>query len=56
MFKKRCKAHRYILFILQNIERRGLISICFGPPYGGGVRWGDLSIFTWEKYLESKIP
>ena len=31
MFRKRCKAHRHILFILQNIERRDLITISFGP-------------------------
>ena len=43
------KAHRHILFILQNIERQDLIAIYFGPPQWGVVRWGDLSIFTWEK-------
>ena len=34
MFRKRCKAHWHILFILQNIERQDLITctICFGPP------------------------
>ena len=32
MFRKPCKGHRLILFILQNIERRDLIAICFGPP------------------------
>ena len=32
MFRKPCKAHRLILFILQNIGRRDLIAICFGPP------------------------
>ena len=26
------KAHGHILFILQNIERRDLIAIYFGPP------------------------
>ena len=32
MFRKRSKAHRHILFILLNIERRDLIAIYFGPP------------------------
>ena len=32
MFRKRNKAHRHILFILQNIERQDLIAIYFGPP------------------------
>ena len=32
MFSKRSKAHQHILFILQNIERRDLITIYFGPP------------------------
>ena len=27
MFRKRSKAHRHILFILQNIQRRDLIAI-----------------------------
>ena len=31
MLRKRCKAHRHILFILQNIERRDLITVSFGP-------------------------
>ena len=50
MFRKRSKAHRHILFILQNIQRRDLIAI-FGDHLSLGVefRWGDLSIFTWEK-------
>ena len=34
MFRKLCKAHRHILFILSNIERRDLIIICFGLPLG----------------------
>ena len=57
MFKKRSKAYRHILFILQNIQRRDLIAI-FGGHLSLGVefRWGDLSIFTWEKKIESKIP
>ena len=49
MFRKRSKAHRHILFILQNIERRDLIAIILGHLMGVAVRWGDLSIFTWEK-------
>ena len=49
MFRKRSKAHRHILYILQNIERRDFIAIYFGPPYGVEIRWGDLSIFIWEK-------
>ena len=49
MFRKRSKAHRHILFILQNIERRDLIAIIFGPHKGVDVRWGDSFIFTWEK-------
>ena len=44
MFRKRSKAHRYILFILHNIERRDLITIYLGAPLGVKVRWGDLSI------------
>ena len=45
MFKKPRKAHRHILFIFQNIERRDWINIYFGPPKGFEVRWGYLSIF-----------
>ena len=50
MFRKRSKAHRHILFILQNIQRRDFIVI-FGATLALEVefRWGDLSIFTWEK-------
>ena len=42
MFRKRSKAHRHILFILQNIQRRDLIAIFFffffffGGGGGGG--------------------
>ena len=50
MFRKRCKAHRHILFILQNIERRDLITICFGPPQRVEVRWGDLFILLEKKF------
>ena len=50
MFRKRSKAHRHILFILQNIQRRDLIAILWGHlSLGVEFRWGDLSIFTWEK-------
>ena len=50
MFWKRSKAHRHILFILQNIQRRDLIAFLGGHlSLGGEFRWGDLSIFTWEK-------
>ena len=50
MFRKRSKAHRHILFILQNIQRRDLIAILGGHlSLGVEFRWGDLSIFTWEK-------
>ena len=49
MFRKRSKAHGHILFILQNIERRDLIAIYFSHLKGVAVRWGDLSIFNWEK-------
>ena len=31
MFRKRCKDNQQILFILQNIERRDLITISFEP-------------------------
>ena len=32
LFCGKPEAHRHILFILQNIERRDLIAIYFGPP------------------------
>ena len=38
-----------VLYILQNIERRDLIAIYFGPPWGVEVRWGDLSILLEKK-------
>ena len=49
MFRKCIKAHRHILFILQNIECRDLITIYLGPPKGVKVRWGDLSILLEKK-------
>ena len=54
IFRKRCKfftANRHISFILQSIERRDLITICFEPPWGVEVRWDDLSTLL-EKKIE----
>ena len=48
-------ANRHISFILQSIERRDLITICFEPPWGVEIRWDDLSTLP-EKKIESKIP
>ena len=53
MFRKPCKAHRHILLILQNIERRDLITLWFGPPLG--VRFVEGFIHFYFKKLESKI-
>ena len=58
IFRKRSKlftANEHISFILQSIERRDLITICFEPPSGVEVRWDDLSTLL-EKKIESKIP
>ena len=58
MFRKRSKAHRHILFILQNIQRRDLIAIFLGHLGLGG--WVSLRRFIHfhlrEKKMESKIP
>ena len=43
MFRKRSKAHRHILFILQNIQRRDLIAILGGHLSLGG--WVSLRRF-----------
>ena len=55
MFRKRSKAHRHILFILQNIQRRDLIAICWwvggwggGGGGGGGVGVGvGVGVWGW---------
>ena len=49
MFRKHSKAHRCILFILQSMERRDLITIYFWPSWGVEVRWGDLFILPEKK-------
>ena len=50
MFRKRSKAHRHILFILQNIQRRDLIAILGGHlSLGGWVSFEAIYPFSLEK-------
>ena len=57
MFRKRSKAHRHILFILQNIQRRDLIAILGGHlSLGGWVSLRRFIHFHLRKKIESKIP
>ena len=54
MFRKRSKAHRHILFILQNIQRRDLIAILGGNLSLGGLSFVE-AIYPYSLEKKNRI-